>query len=533
MANSISNYIEPEYLEKYEVDYEILIRGGEPSPNVLVNLSRLQALVASNLIPPEVSPIHFSRDYEECVVTISNIQRTFQLNNSAEVSQQCRARLEYLYRRISRLNCLSDEQICQKNNLLRHYENVKQLFSARSLGSTYCTIDRATISIPTFLENFSKASPVSALTHVRNTNPFLDNTNPFLDNTNPFMEISAPPEKRHTTTYSQIEYEPLLSKNDYIPNPQVNPLHSNEPLFHDTEYPTSQRNKFSVPVFKWGISFSGREKGIEVVQFLERVNELQHARGVPLEDLFESAIDLFKEPALSWFRSIRHTVFSWPQLEQKMRDTFIPQNYDEDLLTEIKNRTQRPNESVVTFIAELRMKFRYMLVPIRLEEQVHIVRRNLIPFFVDSLCLQKIGSYEHLQRLCDQIIKNSANRNTEATSRIPQSRAMAMETTRTTRGSNPTNTGDRRPFNPQINCWNCRQNGHGYNTCEQPRRKFCFSCGFPNVYKSECPKCNPPRPGRQNSSKNEPGHRFQGASAVPTPSRPTEQTGAIPKVKPQ
>ncbi|KAK4879247.1 hypothetical protein RN001_007393 [Aquatica leii] len=59
-----------------------------------------------------------------------------------------------------------------------------------------------------------------------------------------------------------------------------------------------------VPVYKWGLKFSGEPKGLSIGAFLERVDELQIARGVSEEELFLSALDLFTGRALNWFRGV-------------------------------------------------------------------------------------------------------------------------------------------------------------------------------------------------------------------------------------
>ena len=38
-------------------------------------------------------------------------------------------------------------------------------------------------------------------------------------------------------------------------------------------------------------------------------------------------------------------------------------------------------------------------------------------------------------------------------------------------------------------CYNCREIGHHYKDCLEPKTVFCYGCGTPNVYKPQCPKC--------------------------------------------
>jgi len=42
-----------------------------------------------------------------------------------------------------------------------------------------------------------------------------------------------------------------------------------------------------------------------------------------------------------------------------------------------------------------------------------------------------------------------------------------------------------------LTCWNCKQPGHRFDDCLEPRTIFCFGCGTKDIFKPRCPKCNP------------------------------------------
>lgn len=52
----------------------------------------------------------------------------------------------------------------------------------------------------------------------------------------------------------------------------------------------------------------------------------------------------------------------------------------------------------------------------------------------------------------------------------------------------------RRPHIPQsvenMKCWNCDQTGHSWQTCEEPRQFFCYTCGYKRVTCKTCPRCS-------------------------------------------
>ena len=44
----------------------------------------------------------------------------------------------------------------------------------------------------------------------------------------------------------------------------------------------------------------------------------------------------------------------------------------------------------------------------------------------------------------------------------------------------------------QIQCFNCKQLGHGFFNCPHPQKEiFCFRCGLANCTLPQCPNCNP------------------------------------------
>ena len=56
------------------------------------------------------------------------------------------------------------------------------------------------------------------------------------------------------------------------------------------------------PLYKWNVSFDGTGS---VTSFLERLEELRESRQVSKDQMFQSAVDLFKGDALLWFRTRR------------------------------------------------------------------------------------------------------------------------------------------------------------------------------------------------------------------------------------
>src|SRR3978361_855255 len=106
-----------------------------------------------------------------------------------------------------------------------------------------------------------------------------------------------------------------------------------------------------------GNSFFGAERPDQVFEFLERIEELLQARGASKQDLFNSAVDLFKNNALLWFRSIKSTVSSWDGLIEALKKEFLPSSLDFDTWEHIRSRKQMFNEKCSVYIATMESLF--------------------------------------------------------------------------------------------------------------------------------------------------------------------------------
>ncbi|KAK9703914.1 hypothetical protein QE152_g29018 [Popillia japonica] len=143
--------------------------------------------------------------------------------------------------------------------------------------------------------------------------------------------------------------------------------------------------------YKWGLSFTGSSSQEPVISFLEKVESLRVSRGVSKPDFFISAGDLFKAQASTWYNINRSRFSDWDDLVEKLRQDFLPYNYDDDLLEEVNHQTQGHNEKSALFLCA--MEGRYRLSK-KLEEQIIVnkIRRNLLPQYIAQLALHEINT---------------------------------------------------------------------------------------------------------------------------------------------
>lgn len=263
-------------------------------------------------------------------------------------------------------------------------------------------------------------------------------------------------------------------------------------------------------ITKWNLRYNGRSS---VNDFLERIEELRISRGISQHQLLKSAPELFTEDALLWLRT--NTFKTWNELVSKLRDDFRPYDYEYSLWDEIRKRTQGAQEKVLTFVTAMENLFRRLEQPPPEETRVTIIRRNLLPIIQTQLALHPIRTLHELIRLGRTIEETEsrvqkfappstnyrsllepelAYRKPTLTQSAP-SRVSLVETSSTSRSYSKTEAA----LNPQFSsssrnqsplCWNCSASSHKFRSCPEPRKKFCYRCGYGNVFADACPNCS-------------------------------------------
>lgn len=257
-----------------------------------------------------------------------------------------------------------------------------------------------------------------------------------------------------------------------------------------------------IPVCQWNLTFSGDGKGLNVIDFLERVGELKLARNVSDYELFDSCCDLFSGDALVWYHSVKNKVADWHDLVQELRANFLSADYERELLHHVRNKKQKVKEPVTIYIASMQNLFNRLSKHLPESEKLYILKCNLLPDFIHDLGVSdsenKISTVDELLHRCKSLEQTYrlANRNRSQGSTPSTSSDFRANPSSSSGRSNVGSVGlyevhPHSPSNNKLICWNCSQKNHTYKSCNFPLRKFCFSCGAPNKTKLTCRKCNP------------------------------------------
>lgn len=247
----------------------------------------------------------------------------------------------------------------------------------------------------------------------------------------------------------------------------------------------------AVPVASWGLKFSGLQRDISVSAFLERVAELKVSRNSSDRLLFTSAVEFFTGPALMWFRAHRDSFSSWSDIAAGLRSEFQVNDYDDQLMEEIKHRTQGSHESIGLYVSVMKNLFARLTVPVTEQVQVRILQRNILPFYQTQMGLTEVRTVAELLKYGKILEARKASVEAYVP---PPMRGKTLEPDLAYVGPEPTTSRPRAHLvaasATPMKCWNCQRVGHRHSQCSSPRKRFCYRCGRPDVVVTSCPQCS-------------------------------------------
>lgn len=201
--------------------------------------------------------------------------------------------------------------------------------------------------------------------------------------------------------------EPPLINLGISPNRENNCPHSSCPINH-TNYsnhfvPTVNRN--SAQIWKWGIKYSSDDKSKSASEFIQRLQDLANSRNVPLNELLPSMPELLEGTAAQWFRTnSRSNPFqTFSDFVLRFFQDFEPYYKVDTRLELLKKRLQKPDETIVSFFAHVENEFLTMAFRPPEAEQVKIIRRNLLPQYINALALLSFNTVNELKEACKKL----------------------------------------------------------------------------------------------------------------------------------
>lgn len=160
-----------------------------------------------------------------------------------------------------------------------------------------------------------------------------------------------------------------------------------------------------VQVWKWQVKFNGEKDNLSATEFIQKIVDFANSRGVAEVQLLNSMPDLLDGAALKWYRSaIKSNPFgSFENFVKRFIDDFDPQYRVDTRLEMLRKRLQRTDERVVNYFAHMEHEFSMISNAPNIQEQIRIIRKNLLPHFITHLACQSFTTVEELKCACKKI----------------------------------------------------------------------------------------------------------------------------------
>lgn len=265
---------------------------------------------------------------------------------------------------------------------------------------------------------------------------------------------------------------------------------------------------------KWNLKFDGKK---DPVSFVERLDEMMEAYGVPEDEVVKALPELLSGFALLWYRNTKESLVDYQAFRQQFELQFFPPGYHRNLDEEVRARTQGEHESFRDFVIAITTLLRRSGSLSR-HSQLDLIYKNMKPEYKIMVRRQDCVT---LTDLIERAEDYEAYIRDKISFRPPPPPAMALvaETAYvgrkrhdpshnhatvdgipaphwTRQGSSPGSPGkkanttksvvtgaggarsdNQRPLTVSsrgpkgsITCWNCRMAGHISRDCRQPRQ---------------------------------------------------------------
>lgn len=486
MASISSN---PHHLRKPEVKYELRIRGLSTDGKTDELRKRLKIAFRNNIsvnlaIISALNPDTELMDSQDRLQELQDVVEDYEGDKGD--FQRISARLWHLYQRVDRVLVEEEDGVRDQDQ-----QNTKEVILAKTTDLLEALKKRSEdvstnsdFSTPPTATEGTQAGPVSTV------------PTGIPSGTSQHQEIQQPLRTTDVKTTSAVP-GPTAPSDALTSVRQASSSHRQLPRQLLRQLPSHFQGNLdskAIPIYKWGLQFSNGP-GQSVGAFLQRVEELRRARGVSEAQLFLSAVDLFTESALVWYRSTVGRISSWDELRKEMKVVFQTPDYDDMLIQEIMSRRQGDHEPVDLFIASMEGLYSRLSVPATENDRLKQMLKNLNRYLQEKLCMFSIPTIEELRQLgrkaeLGRLRASNVNTPPKACTVLEPDLAYQRFQPSKQHVSRVAYVNSPRPAS-KIKCWNCEEEGHRFTKCSKPRNVFCFSCGTKDVKKIDCPTCNP------------------------------------------
>lgn len=246
----------------------------------------------------------------------------------------------------------------------------------------------------------------------------------------------------------------------------------------------------------WNVKYDGNNKKVPVEFFVDQVESLKEVYDVTWQEVTSGFHLLVVDDALRWFLRYRKTnrEILWSTLRQDLMAEFRGTDTDESIWCEIMKRKQEDGETFDKFYNSILNLHDRLINPLSDAQMIRILKDNInfeIKKCLISVVPLTLNEFVNQCRQADKLVFRDKNK------RYPNYSKKVSELD-SQNCYEETNYdieafSNKRPQTSQslasTKCWNCDKIGHSYHSCEEPRKMFCYWCGFKNVTCKNCQRC--------------------------------------------
>ena len=148
----------------------------------------------------------------------------------------------------------------------------------------------------------------------------------------------------------------------------------------------------------WDLKFDGTDKGATAGKFLRKLENGVKSKNIKDKDLFSALPFIFTDAADIWFTSIQNRVKTWKDFKKKFQNRFIPEIDDEDLMDELRKRSQGEGEEISRYLTNMQYIVSRFRKPPAEKTLVRLISENLLPDYGDYLADKSISSLEDIEK---------------------------------------------------------------------------------------------------------------------------------------
>ncbi|XP_014208619.1 uncharacterized protein LOC106639490 [Copidosoma floridanum] len=145
------------------------------------------------------------------------------------------------------------------------------------------------------------------------------------------------------------------------------------------------------------LRFAGNEKE-NSEEFLDRLVDFKNCMGVATRDLLASLPAILTQNASRWYRGNRNDFTIFTKFKQAFKPQFIGEFDREDLMEELRLRTQTKEEKISRYLSCFKYIISRFSDPPSLETQVELALRNLLPSYRKSTARKRLRTLGDIEK---------------------------------------------------------------------------------------------------------------------------------------